>query len=476
MHLSDITDGINYKNIFNNREAEVTELCCNSACVSEGSLFVCISGTKVDGHNFAKDAEQKKAAAIIAEKEIDVKDVPVIYVEDTRKALAEAAQAFYKHPAKKLKIIGITGTNGKTSVSYMIKNILEQCGYKVGLIGTVANMIGDVKFDTSLTTPDAPELHSLFAKMVDEGVNYAVMEVSSHSLAQHRVHGIEFAASVITNITQDHLDYHKTIEEYAKAKAILFENSKICILNKDDSHFKLMKEKSKGQVITYSKKDADADIVASDILTNANGVSFDVKKGNEFFNLYTEIPGCFTVDNALAAASVASALQIPSGFIRMAFKKLKGVKGRIERVETGRDFHIFIDYAHTPDGLEKIINTINEFKEGRLITVFGCGGDRDNKKRPIMGKIASELSDVAIVTSDNPRTEDPMKIIEDILKGIDKENYIVVPGRKDAIAEAIKIARKDDVILLAGKGHETYQILNEGKIHFDEREIVKELL
>lgn len=476
MHLSDITDSINYNYIFNNKEAEVTEICCNSAKVSAGSLFVCISGTKIDGHSFAKDAEVKKAAAIIAEKEVDVKDIPVIYVDDTRKALAEVSQAFYGNPAKKLKIIGVTGTNGKTSVSYMIKNILEQCGYKVGLIGTVANMIGDVKFDTSLTTPDAPELHKLFAEMVKEGVNYVVMEVSSHSLAQHRVYGMEFAASVITNITQDHLDFHKTIEEYAKAKAMLFENSKICVLNSDDPHFELMKQKATGQVVTYSKSSDEADIYAYDILTNANGVSFNVKTGADYYNLYTEIPGCFTVDNALAAASIASVLKIPSGFVRMAFKKLKGIKGRIERVETGKDFSVFIDYAHTPDGLEKILSTINEFKEGRLITVFGCGGDRDSTKRPIMGKIASELSDVAIVTSDNPRTEAPMKIIEDILKGIETENYIVVPGRKDAIAEAIKIAEKNDIILLAGKGHETYQILNEGKIHFDEREIVKELL
>ncbi len=476
MFLSDITDVLKYKYILNNKDAEISGICCDSRKLLPGSLFVCISGSGDDGHKYIKEAIAKKAAAIIVEKETDTEAVPVICVEDSRKALAEAAAAFYGQPAKKLRIIGVTGTNGKTSVCFMIKNILEQCGYKVGLIGTVCNMIGEKKSPAYLTTPDAVELNRLLSEMVNEKVNYAVMEVSSHSLSQNRVYGIDFAVGVLTNITSDHMDYYKTAEEYANAKAKLFKMSEVSVLNVKDGFFELMRENAAGHIVTYGKECDDADVNSCDALLNVNGVSFNVKTKEDYYCVHTEIPGCFTIDNALAAISVATALKIPAGFVRMAFKKLKGIKGRIEKVETGRDFSVFIDYAHTPDGLEKIIKTINGFKEGRLITLFGCGGDRDKTKREVMGKIASVLSDFVIVTSDNPRTENPCDIINDIVKGIEKDNYKTVPDRKEAIAYAISMAKKDDIILLAGKGHETYQILSDGKIDFDEREILRELL
>ena len=476
MYLSDLTNKLKFEYILNSKEVEISGICCDTRKLTPGSLFVCIKGTGDDGHKYINEAIEKKASAIITEKETDVTEVPVIQVADSRKALAEAAAAFYDYPSKKLKVIGVTGTNGKTSVSFMIKNILEQCGYKVGLIGTVCNMIGEETYPASLTTPDAIELNSLFSQMADKNVNYAVMEVSSHSLSQNRVYGIDFAVGVLTNITTDHMDYYNTPEEYAFAKAKLFKMCEISVINRCDSHFELIKENSKGHTVTYGKDCEDTDVCAFDALSNINGVSFNVKTKDDYFCVHTEIPGCFTVDNALAAVSVAVALKIPAGFIRMAFKKLKGVKGRIEKVETGKDFSVFIDYAHTPDGLEKILNTVNDFKEGRLITVFGCGGDRDKSKRPVMGKIASELSDFVIVTSDNPRTENGDNIIKDIVKGIEKDNYKTVTDRKEAIKVAVAMAKKDDIILLAGKGHETCQILSDGKIHFDEREILKELL
>lgn len=476
MFLSDLIDRLNYKYILNNKDTEITGIVFDSKEIVPGSVFVCIKGGKEDGHSYVCEAIKKNAAAIITETDIQIEEIPVICVPDTREALSVAAAVFYGEPAKKLRIIGVTGTNGKTSVAYMIKNILDTCGYKTGLIGTVENIIGDESEESSMTTPDAVTLNKLFRKMADENVNYAVMEVSSHALSQKRAAGIEFACSVITNVSGDHLDYHKTTEEYMKAKALLFRNSAICVLNKDDISYETMKEASTGEVVSYSKKDKDADIFAYDTLVNANGVSFSVTTENDYYGVYTKIPGVFTVDNALAALSVATALKIPSGFIRMALKTQKGIKGRIERVETGKDFSVFIDYAHTPDGLEKIIRTVNEFKEARLITLFGCGGDRDKTKRSLMGKIATELSDYVIITSDNPRSENPDEIIKDILSGVTGDNYSVVPGRKEAIKKALSMAEKDDIILLAGKGHETYQVLSEGKIHFDEREILKELL
>ncbi len=476
MFLSDITDLLKYKYILNNKDTEISGICCDTRKLMPGSLFVCITGSKDDGHRYIKEAIDKKAAAVIVEKDTEITDIPVICVEDSRKALAEAAAAFYGFPSKKIRIIGVTGTNGKTSVSFMIKNILEQCGYKVGLIGTVCNMIGDKQFSADYTTPDSIELNKLFKEMAEEKINYVVMEVSSHSLSQDRVYGIDFSVSVITNVTSDHMDYYETPEEYAKAKAKLFGMSAISVLNCQDDYFELMRENASGHIITYGKECENADVNSYDALSNINGVSFNVKTKEDYYCVHTEIPGCFTIDNALAAVSVATALKIPAGFIRMAFKKLKGIKGRIEKVETDRDFSVFIDYAHTPDGLEKIINTINGFKEGRLITVFGCGGDRDKTKREVMGEIASSLSDFVVVTSDNPRTEHPCDIINDIVKGIKKDNYKTVPDRKEAIAYAISMAKKDDIILLAGKGHETYQVLSDGKKEFDEREILRELL
>lgn len=473
MLLKDLLKSIECIDIKNEKDTDITAICCDSRKVEQGSLFVCIKGYESDGHKYADMAIEKGAAAIICEDDIEC-DIPKIIVKNSRRALSFLSAKFYGNPSKKMKIIGVTGTNGKTTSTYIIKGILEACGYKVGLIGTNQNMIGDRVIDTDRTTPDSLELNRLFAEMVEEKVNYVVMEVSSHSLYLDRVAEIDFDIGAISNITQDHLDFHKTMEDYAEAKSILFEKSEISVLNADDSYYELMEKKAKGKVMSYGIDKGD--VCAYDVFMNRNGVSFNVKSGEESARMALSIPGKFTVYNSLLAISVAMAAGIPMPFIRMALKNQKGVKGRLEVLDTDTDFTVIIDYAHTPDGLLNVINSINEFKEKRLITVFGCGGDRDNKKRSIMGEISTKLSDFSVITSDNPRTEDPMNIINDILKGVCNDNYTVIENRKQAIEHALNIAEPGDIILLAGKGHETYQILNTGKIHFDEREVVSEFL
>lgn len=473
MLLNELLKSIDYLSYENQDNIEIKNICYDSRKVEHGSLFVCIKGFESDGHQYAESAINKGAVAIVCEDDIDC-NIPKIKVKNSRKAMSFLSACFFGYPSKKLQMIGITGTNGKTTSTYLIKGILEACGYKVGLIGTNQNMIGDRVLPSERTTPDSLELNMLLKEMVDEKVNYVVMEVSSHSLYLDRVAEIDFKVSAISNITQDHLDFHKTMEAYIEAKSILFNKSEISILNIDDSSYSYMKKKAKGDVLTYGIDNGD--IKATDIFLNKNGVSYNVSFEKENARIFVGIPGKFSVYNSLLAISVATSLGIPMPFIRMALKNQKGVKGRLEVFDTGKDFSVIIDYAHTPDGLINVIDTINEFKDGRLITLFGCGGDRDNKKRSIMGNIATKNSDLTIITSDNPRTEDPKKIINDILEGAVGDNYVVIENRKEAIEYAIKNAKANDIILLAGKGHETYQILGKDKIHFDEREIVDEIL
>lgn len=473
MLLNKLLESIEYLSYDNENNVEITSICCDSRKVEPGSLFVCIKGYESDGHKYFKSAIEKGASAIICEDDVEC-DVPKIRVENSRKALSFISACFFDYPSKKMNMIGITGTNGKTTSTYLIKEILEACGYKVGLIGTNQNMIGDRVLPAERTTPDSLELNMLLNEMVKEKVHYVVMEVSSHSLFLDRVAEIDFKVGAVTNVTQDHLDFHKTMEAYTEAKGILFEKSEISVLNKDDSSYSYMKSRVKGKEVSYGIENGD--VAAFDVFLNRNGVSYGVASGEDSARIFMGIPGKFSVYNSLLAISVALSLGIPMPFIRMALKSVSGVKGRLEVLDTNTDYTVIIDYAHTPDGLVNVIDTINEFKEGRLITLFGCGGDRDNKKRSIMGEIATEKSDLTIITSDNPRTESPSGIIDDILKGVKGDNYKVIENRKEAIGYALEIAKAGDIILLAGKGHETYQILNTGKIHFDEREIVDEFL
>lgn len=474
MKLSQILKGIKVLNDYT--DIEVLDVTQDSRLVKEGSLFVCIKGAAFDGHSVAGEMLSKGACAVVVEKDMGL-DNQVI-VEDTRGIFSYICANFFSNPAEKLKLIGLTGTNGKTTTTFLIKQILENVGKKVGLIGTVQNMIGDEAYPAKYTTPDPYELQKLFAQMVEAGCDYCVMEVSSQALAQGRVNGVRFAVGAFTNLTQDHLDYHKTWENYFNAKRLLFENCDIAVTNADDENgLKIIEGLNFDKVVTYAVNRNDATYVAKNVTFKSNGVEYELV-GDMIGRCSCPIPGRFSVYNSLCAASCALALGISFEQVLMAISKSKGVKGRIEVVPCDRDFTIIIDYAHSPDGLENIISSLKEIAKGRVVTLFGCGGDRDKTKRPKMGKIAAELSDYCIVTSDNPRSENPSAIIQDILEGMKgvKTPYTVVENRKEAIAYAIEHAKKDDIILLAGKGHETYQILPTGTIHFDEREAVAEIL
>ena len=475
MKLSEIVKGLDIKNTY--QDTEVLDVTQDSRLVKEGSLFVCVKGAAFDGHSIAAEMLEKGAAAIVVERDLGLPNQ--ILVEHSRAVFSPICANFFGNPADKLKLIGLTGTNGKTTTTFLIKQILEAVGKKVGLIGTVQNMIGDKIYPAKFTTPDPYELQKLFSMMVEDGCEYCVMEVSSQALAQGRVNGLRFALSAFTNLTQDHLDYHKTWENYFDAKRILFENSDIAVTNADDENgLRIIDGLEFDKVITYAVNTNSASYVAKNVSFKPNGVEYELV-GDNIGRCICPIPGRFSVYNSLCAASCALALGISFNEVLQAIGKTKGVKGRIEVVPNGgRDYTIIIDYAHSPDGLENIISSLREIAKGRVVTLFGCGGDRDKTKRPKMGKIAAELSDFCIVTSDNPRSENPSDIIKDILVGMQgiTTPYEVVENRKEAIAYAIKNAQKDDIILLAGKGHETYQILPTGTIHFDEREAVAEIL
>ncbi len=477
MILSELLNGIEILQVQGNIDVRVSGIAFNSKEVKPGDLFVCISGFKTDGHDYACDALERGAVAVVAEKPIEETAATTVVVKNTRYALSCIAAAFYEHPYKKFKLIGVTGTNGKTTSTYLIKSILENSGQTVGLIGTNQNMIGDEVIPSYHTTPDSLELMKLFRRMADEGVDTVVMEVSSHSLALDRVASCEFDIGAFTNVTQDHLDFHETMENYVLAKAELFKKCRKGLFNADDEACELLQKNASCDILTYSAK-TDADLKAENIVYRATGVEFDMILSDECERVSLSIPGGFSVYNALTAAGCCIAAGLSLKEISDGLKTAKGVKGRIEVVETNTDYTVIIDYAHTPDGLLNILNAIRGFAKGRIVTLFGCGGDRDKTKRPQMGKIAGELSDFCVVTSDNPRSEEPGAIIEDILAGLRETDcrYAVVENRFEAIEFALDNAKKDDIILLAGKGHEPYQILKDRTIVFDEREIVLKLV
>ena len=455
---------------------EITDVTCDSRKVQEGSLFFCIKGVASDGHDFAAAAIEKGAAAIVCQQDMGVKNQ--IIVDNSRIAFAEAACNWFGNPSKKMKMIGVTGTNGKTSVTYMLKAILEQTGAKVGLVGTIQHLVGDEVYESKNTTPDAYELQRLIKMMYDAGCTHVVMEASSHALHQGRNHGIHYDVAMFTNLTQDHLDYHENMENYAAAKRILFENCDSAVINYDDPAGKGMVEGLGCDVATYSTKSDNATYSAKNIIIKAAGSSFDLVGYDLIMRIKMKVGGKFSINNAMCAATCALKLGISPQDIVAALTGIIGIKGRAEVVDTGKDFTVIIDYAHTPDGLKNILSTFRDVEKNRLVALFGCGGDRDRTKRPIMGEIAAAYADYVIVTSDNPRSEDPDAIIQDILKGMTttKTPYKVITNRAEAIRYAVKHAMPGDIIVLAGKGHETYQILKDGTIHFDEREVVKEAL
>ena len=454
---------------------EITGVTCDSRKVENGFAFVCISGANQDGHDYAQKALEQGASVIITERKIGIDNE--ITVTDTHEVYADMCAAWFGYPAKSLKLIGVTGTNGKTSVTYMLKNILEHTGHKVGLIGTIQNMVCNEVIATKNTTPDAYELNRLFALMKENGCDYAVMEVSSHALEQKRVCNMCFEAAVFTNLTQDHLDYHITMENYLAAKKRLFKMCKTAIINADDEYSAELCEGLDCRIVTYSMGDS-ATYSAKAVSYHPTSVEYELVSNSMLKHIKFNTGGKFSVYNSMCSVITAVELGLPIADVAEAVSSMKGIKGRAESVPTGRDFSIIIDYAHTPDGLKNILSTFRDCKKNRLIVLFGCGGDRDKTKRPIMGNIAVRYADYVIVTSDNPRSENPTEIIKDILVGTDGVNtpVKVIENRIEAIKYAVSIAKTDDIIVLAGKGHETYQILADKTIHLDEREVVDEAL
>lgn len=460
-------------------DVEVQKIEYDSRKVQKGDLFACVVGMTTDGHEYAQSAIEKGAAALLVERLLPI-NIPQVQVENSRKAMALAACRYYDFPARKMKMCGVTGTNGKTTTTYMLKSIAEAAGDKAGLVGTISTMIGNESIPAERTTPESVDLQAILANMVQEGVKICCMEVSSHALEQYRVEGIEFDVAVFTNLTQDHLDYHKTFENYRQAKRKLFAQSKAGITNLDDEQGSWMLEGQKYPSCSFGIRE-DALISAKDIDITTHGVSFDMLFANEphMMHVALKIPGLFSVYNAMGAAAAAMLLGYQYEQIKEGLESLDFVSGRLENLPTGKQpFSVLLDYAHTPDALENVLKTVRGFAQERVITLFGCGGNRDAAKRAIMGETAGRYSDLCILTSDNPRDEEPMDIIAMAEEGIKKSGceYIVIENRQEAIAYAMDIAKEKDVILLAGKGHETYQEIKGVKRHFDEKEIVAQLI
>ena len=486
MNLKNILVGLEKLKGKGNLDIEINGIESNSKKVKDGFLFIAIKGFSTDGHEYIQDAIENGARAIIIEDGYDVKklknheDITIIMTQNTREALAVAASNFYGNPTRKLKLIGVTGTKGKTTTTFMIKEILEKAGKKVGLIGTIAVYINGKKMkDSDRTTPESLELQQIFAKMVEDGVEVAVMEVSSQSLKLNRVTGCEFDYVIFTNFSEDHIspNEHPDMEDYFQSKLKLFKMCKNGIVNVDDLHgAKIPSLFPENNIVTYGI-DNSANLLAKDITITNLYADFKVKITDRNERIKTGIPGRFSVYNSLAAICIAQKFGISSEIIREALLEVR-VPGRSELVDNKKEIPIMIDYAHSPESLENILRAVKSYTRGKVICVFGCGGDRDSGKRPIMGEISGKIADFTIITSDNPRTENPEKIVEQIEDGIKKTkgNYKVVVDRKAAIEEAIKMAGKTDIVILAGKGHEPYQEINGEKYPFDERIIVKEII
>lgn len=474
MLLRELLSGVEILESTADLEQNVVDVAYDSRKVSPGGLFVAITGFAADGNRFIPMAMEKGAAAVVTAKKPEL-DVPYVLVPSDRLALAQIGGNFFHHPWKNMTMIGITGTNGKTSSTLLLKHVLEQTrGAKVGLIGTMANMVGQEILPTERTTPESFELQALFARMAQEGCTHVVMEVSSHAIALERIGGIQFDVAGFTNLTEDHLDFHKTMDAYCDTKAELFRRADKGVVNGDDAYASRMMAGARCPIVTTSVE-GQGDLTAQELQLHADGVSFLACYQGKKVPVRLGIPGKFTVYNALTVLGLGLQLGISLEEAADALATAPGVKGRVEVVPLdGAAFTVLIDYAHTPDGLENVLSSVRGFCPGRLIAVFGCGGDRDPIKRPIMGKIGTDLADLAIITSDNPRTEDPEGIIRDILPGCAESGgtYEVVTDRRKAIRHAMAIARKGDIIVLAGKGHETYQEINGVKYHLDEREEV----
>ncbi len=472
---------------------EVKGITSDSRKVNAGFIFVAVKGSDFDGHGFIKEAIKQGAGAIIGQAGSSqfAVDRQVLYIKvaDSRRALAELAAQFYGQPSLNLKVVGITGTNGKTTISYLIEAILKSAGFSPGVIGTINYRFKDKIFNAGNTTPGSEQLQALLAQMHKEGVDYVIMEVSSHALAQDRVRAIKFSTAIFTNLSVDHLDYHRDLNSYFAAKSRLFTGlakNDLAILNIDDTKARELVKLTKAGIVTYGILSNRADITAQDISFNFKGTEFllrlspsisrNISAGVERLKLSTSLIGRHNIYNILAAVAFGLIQRIDPEIIREAIKGFNGVPGRLEAIPTGSDFSVFIDYAHTEDALRNAIDSLRPLCKGRLFVVFGCGGDRDRTKRPRMGRVVSELADEAVVTTDNPRNEEPGEIIKEVVAGINKKNFKAIIDRRQAIKEALSGAGRDDIILIAGKGHEDSQVFKDKTVHFDDREVVREYL
>lgn len=490
MRLNELASTLTIKHIVGSGDITLCGIQTDSRKVNEGDLFICLPGHTVDGHDYAQQAMERGAAALVVERQLDI-DVPQVIVKDCRYAMAVLADSFFGSPSKQMKVIGITGTNGKTTTAYLVEKIMNDHGVKTGLIGTIQMRYGGRTFPMSGTTPEALELQRSLHDMAASGTRCCVMEVSSHALEQGRVKGTDYRTAIFTNLTQDHLDYHHTMEEYRAAKGLFFsrmgnsfqsngDKRKFAVLNADDPASEYFKNITSAEVITYGLEEG-ADVRATQISFTAQGTQFHVDSFKGSTDIKLRMVGKFNVYNALGAITAALLEGVPLDEIKRSLESLAGVDGRVEAVDAGQPYAVIVDYAHTPDGLENVLKTVNEFAVGRVLTVFGCGGDRDKTKRPIMGKIAAKYSDVVLVTSDNPRTEDPDAILKDIEQGLMEDQvpvdkYQLIVDRRMAIQKAIDMASPEDVVLIAGKGHETYQIIGHTTHDFDDRIVAKEAI
>lgn len=488
MLLRELISPLPEKQIIGVGNPEVSSIAYDSRRVTNGALFVCIRGARFNGHDFVGHALQNGAVAVLVDDPDFARntklDVPVILTPDSRQAMPAIASFFYRYPSRLLKLIGVTGTKGKTTTTYLIESVLRQLGLPTGVIGTLGAKIRGEAVSLDRTTPESVDLQELLARMIADGVSAAAMEVSSHAIAFHRTEGCEFDVGVFTNLSHDHLDFHGSLDDYLETKLKLFreypkKSSKAftAVINADDARSERVRKAVCGKVITFGIH-SPADIQATDVTINRNGVSYLLCGPMACCRISLRLRGAFNVYNSLAAAGTALALGINMEDVKAGLESLSAVDGRFEHVDCGQDFTVIVDYAHSPDSLENVLRSARELTGGRVITVFGCGGDRDRMKRPIMGRIAAEMSDVCIITSDNPRTEDPEAIIAEIELGTQKGRAAVetVIDRREAIKRSLEIAKPGDIVLIAGKGHETYQIFRDRMVHFDDREVVRELL
>jgi len=489
MVLRQLVNSLKIVAVKGNLDGDITGIAYHSREVKPGYIFVCIPGFKTDGHRFIPEALARGAVAVVVEKRIDEFPGTVIEVTNTRQSLAALAARFYHYPSSRLKVVGVTGTNGKTTTTYLIEEILRTAGFKVGLMGTVVYRIEEEKILAQRTTPESLDLEQFLSQLVNRGVHYAVMEVSSHALELERVSQIEFDVGVFTNLTRDHLDFHVDFEHYFAAKQKLFRilekpgnkmGSRVAVVNIDNPYGERIAQESRVKVITFGVE-KDVLVRAEDIRLHHQGINFRLKYSGEETTLNLKLLGRHNVYNALAAAAVGISQNLPMEVMKSGLEKVERIPGRFELVEGGQKFQVIVDYAHTPDALYHVLQTIRELKSRQLITVFGCGGERDRTKRPLMGEVAVKMSDLVVITFDNPRGEDPYQIIEEIKSGIpsnreEGKDYVIIPEREEAIHYALHQAEEGDWVLIAGKGHENYQIIGDLTIPFNDREVVRKIL